>query len=153
MAEPDAPIAGGCRCGAVRYEASGETVYNLYCHCESCRRATGGPVVAYLMYKEGQVQFIRGKRKVYDSSPGVRRTFCGDCGTPLTWEGVWGGRSVIEVFISTLDDPNAFAPDRHVFHGEKIRWFDVADQLPRYRGSSTDAEPDSFEPDVDMIAE
>jgi len=105
------------------------------------------------MYKEGQVQFIRGKRKVYDSSPGVRRTFCGDCGTPLTWEGVWGGRSVIEVFISTLDDPNAFAPDRHVFHGEKIRWFDVADQLPRYRGSSTDAEPDSFEPDVDMIAE
>ena len=153
MAESTLPITGGCLCGAVRYEANGETVYNLYCHCESCRRATGAPVVAYLMYKEGQVRFIRGERKVYNSSPGVRRTFCGGCGTPLTWEGVWGGLRVIELHISTLDDPDAFVPDRHVFHGERISWFDAADQLPRYQGSSTDMEPDSFGPDVDVVPE
>ncbi|MEE8164884.1 MAG: hypothetical protein V3T64_04895 [Myxococcota bacterium] len=58
---------------------------------------------------------------------------------------------MIEVHISILDEPGAFAPDRHVFHGERIEWFDAADRLPRYRGSSTDTEPDSFGPDVEVV--
>ena len=43
--------------------------------------------------------------------------------------------------ISTLDDPDAFVPDRHWFHGERIAWFDVADALPRYHASEDDSEP------------
>lgn len=146
----DGAITGGCHCGAIRYEAFGKPVYVLYCHCESCRKTTGAPVVMFVMFMKDQVRFTKGERRIYESSPGVHRTFCSNCGTPLTWEGVWGGKTIIEVYVSTLDHPDVFAPDRHVFHGERISWFDVADRLPRYSGSSTDAEPDSFGPAVEV---
>ena len=41
---------------------------------------------------------------------------------------------------------STFVPDRHVFYGERLGWFDVADQLPRYQASSTGTEPDSYGP-------
>ncbi len=141
-------ISGGCLCGAVRYEAVGEPIYVPYCHCESCRKATGAPVVMYLVLHPEQVRFTKGERKTYESSPGVHRAFCSDCGTPLTWEGIWAGRTVIELHVGTLDRPDGFVPDRHAFHGERISWFDVADRLPRHRGSSVGTEPDSFGPAV-----
>jgi len=139
-------VMGGCHCGKIRYEASGTPVYVPYCHCESCRRTSGAPVVMYVMFETRDVRFSHGHRKLYESSRGVRRGFCADCGTPLTWEGVWGGKKVIEVHVGTLDDPEHVRPDRHVFYEERLSWFDVFDRLPRFNGSSTDAEPDSFGP-------
>ena len=141
-------VKGGRHCGKVRYEVSGTPVYVPYCHCESCRRTTGAPVVMYVMFEKQDVSFIHGQRKLYESSPGVKRSFCPNCGTSLTWEGVWGGKAVIEVHISTLDDPERFRPDRHTFFEERLSWFDVFDRLPRFNGSSTNAQPDSFGPSL-----
>jgi hypothetical protein len=47
---------------------------------------------------------------------------------------------IVELHISTLDDPNAFIPTNHLFYLEKIAWFDVADDLPRYHGFDSDSE-------------
>jgi len=124
---------GGCMCGAVRFEASGEPLGVGYCHCRSCRRHTGAPVVALVAFAADQVRFTGRDRGIYDSSPGVGRAFCGQCGTPLSWESfakTWD-KPVIEFHISTLDDPDSFKPDRHWFYSERIAWFDVADDLPR----------------------
>jgi hypothetical protein len=88
-------VTGGCHCGAIRYEATGEPLYVPYCHCASCRGTTGAPVVMFVNFEEKAVQFTKGERKVYHSSPGVNRTFCGDCGTPLSYEGEWGGNTII----------------------------------------------------------
>ena len=139
-------VTGGCHCGAVRYEAKGDPLYVPYCHCASCRKTTGAPVVMFVNFDAKAIKFIVGERKTYLSSPNVKRTFCADCGTPLSYEGDWGGNAIIEVYVGTLDDPEAFAPDRHVFYGERIKWFDVDDQLPRYNGSSAGAQPDGYGP-------
>jgi len=128
------PITGGCMCGAVRYEADGESLKVGHCHCHSCRSHTGAPVVTFVVFEQDRVKFTKGNRKIYNSSPGVGRGFCDQCGTPLTWEGDAWDRSIIEVHISTLDNPNAFVPTVHWFHGERIDWFDVTDNLPRYAG-------------------
>ena len=125
---------GGCMCGAVRFEATGAPLSTNYCHCTSCRKHTGAPVVTLVGYKIDQVKFTKGERKIYESSPGVGRAFCGQCGTPLTWEGDGGEFGpLVELLISTFDDPNAFAPQGHLHHAERISWFETTDNLPRYR--------------------
>ena len=86
-------------CGAVRYEAAGEPDVApdvAHCHCESCRRHTGAPMVTLVSFERDKVRYTKGAPKIHNSSPGVGRAFCGDCGTPLTWEGVTGGKAVVE---------------------------------------------------------
>ena len=144
MGDNPETVTGGCMCGAVRYEAIGEPLEIGHCHCLSCRRHTGAPGLTWVMFEVDKIRFTGRERSVYNSSSGVERAFCSQCGTPLTWEGrsrAWD-RPIIEFLISTLDDPERFVPDQHWFHEERIAWFDVADDLPRYRGvGMKDEEP------------
>ena len=108
-----------------------------HCHCLSCRRHNGAPVVTLAGFKASQVEYSGEDRKVYESSPGVGRAFCGKCGTPLTWEGDGGELGpIVEIHISTFDDPNALVPEAHSFYPERVSWFEIADNLPRYEGFS-----------------
>ena len=72
---------GGCMCGAVRYEATGGSFGVIHCHCHSCRKHNGASVVTLAGYTADQVAFIGDGRKVYESSPGVGRAFCGSYGS------------------------------------------------------------------------
>ena len=125
---------GGCLCGAVRFEAKGEPFGANHCHCLSCRKHTGAPVVTLSGWKADQITFSGKARKIYNSSEGVGRAFCPECGTPLTWEGISssGIGAIVEIHISTFDDQTLFLPTSHMHDGERIPWFDVADNLPRY---------------------
>ena len=136
-------LTGGCMCGAVRYEATGKPLAVGHCHCKSCRQHTGAPVVTYVGFKADQVVFKGRERSLYASSPGVARAFCSTCGSSLTWEGKPRGADgkLIELHISTLDDPNSLSPEDHTRYGERLTWFDVADDLPRYQGVPADGDP------------
>ena len=135
MDTPDS-IEGGCLCGAVRYRASGKPFKSAYCHCNWCRGATGAIVSAWLMYDDRRIEITRGDMHKYASSPGVLRGFCPTCGTSFWWEGQWHERYFQMVAIGSLDNPEAYPPDRHASCSEQIGWFDVADDLPRYPHSS-----------------
>ena len=139
----DTRMTGGCLCGAVRYETTGDSFGVIHCHCRSCRKHNGAAVVTLAGFMADQVVWSGDGRKVYASSPGVGRAFCGNCGTPLTWEGVSSsqGGPIFEFHISTFDNPDALAPSSHSFYPERIAWFDTADDLPRYEGFSGDGEP------------
>jgi hypothetical protein len=129
--------AGGCMCGAVRYETTGESFGVSHCHCRSCRKHNGASVVTLAGFTADQVAFSGDERKIYESSPGAGRAFCGKCGTPLTWEGDGGELGpVVEFHISTFDNPDILVPSAHAFYPERISWFDVADNLPRHEGFS-----------------
>ncbi len=130
-------MIGGCMCGAVRYETTGESLKVIHCHCRSCRKHNGAAVVTLAGFKADQVKFSGDERKIYESSPGVGRAFCGKCGTPLTWEGdARDGGSIVEFHISTFDNPDVLVPVAHSFYPGRIPWFDIADNLPRYEGFS-----------------
>jgi len=133
----DTKTTGGCLCGAVRYETTGDPFAINYCHCASCRKHNGAPVVALAGYKNEQVTFTGTERKKYESSPGAHRAFCEHCGTPLTWEGDGGELGpIIALHISTFDEPEQMVPTSHAFGPERLSWFDVADDLPRFEGFS-----------------
>lgn len=118
-------LTGGCLCGAVRYRARGEPKWVAYCHCESCRRATGAPMASYAGFAAERFAYIAGAPARFASSPGVTRSFCGRCGTPLTYEGArWPGE--VHVLIGTLDRPEDFVPTRDAFVEEKLPWLHLA---------------------------
>jgi hypothetical protein len=136
---------GRCLCGNLQFELQGQPLWVAHCHCESCRRNTGSAVATFVGYKKEQLAYTRGKRKFYASSPGVRRGFCADCGTPMTYE---ADRYPDEVhlYVSTLDNPGEYRPQVHVFFAERVPWMDLEDDLPRYEGLVRGAEPVSWGP-------
>jgi hypothetical protein len=138
----ESKLSGGCLCGAVRYQAIGQPFAVSHCHCQTCRKHNGGPVVTLAGYKADQVTFSGAQRSFYASSPGVARAFCSACGTPLTWEGDGGELGhILEIHISTFDTPELLIPTAHAFYPERIPWFDISDDLPRYAGFAEEGKP------------
>lgn len=132
----EAAVTGGCLCGAVRYEARGKKKWTCYCHCHSCRHATGAPVAAFAGFDEEKFHFTKGEPKVFESSPGVWRAFCGHCGTPLTYRAKrFPGE--VHIHIGSLDEADAFTPTAHVFFEEHISWFHTADDAKRFKKLSS----------------
>ena len=142
-------VGGGCKCGAIRYQAFGAPIEITYCHCSDCRGYTGAPVVVWVAFDAENVRFLKGKRKMFESSPGISWGFCDNCGTSLTLDGISNrlqGIHTTEFHISTLDNPENFIPDRHMHEAERIPWFDVADDLPRYYKLDDKGEPIHYGP-------
>jgi len=126
---------GRCLCGSITFAFEGFPTWTVYCHCESCRRATSSPVTTWICVPRQHFRFTGGTPQYYASSPGVRRGFCQTCGSPLSYE---SERVPMEVhlYAASLLDPRAVGPTQHVFTGEQLPWFEVCDQLPRYAATS-----------------
>ena len=126
-----ADIEGGCLCGAIRYVARGRPTVSMICHCRSCCRAAGAPVVAWVTFDRTAFSFVRGVPVEFRSTAPVTRTFCPACGTSLTY--VHADRpSEIDVTTSTLDDPDAFPPTHHSWLDDSAAWIRFNDALPSY---------------------
>lgn len=94
---------GGCLCGAVRYEVTGELRDVLNCHCAMCRK-THGHIGAYTAASKQSLRLIESRAlKWYRSSDKARRGFCSECGASLFWESP--ARETISIAAGTLDAP------------------------------------------------
>ena len=91
-----------------------------------CQKAFGGPLGALVSARIADLAWTRGERKRFASSNKVRRGFCGDCGTPLTFEyaGDW-----IDLAIATLDDPSVAPPTVQLSHGARLPWIDRVEDI------------------------
>ncbi len=115
--------------------ASGDPTVVVYCHCRDCRRSSGAPVSLFAGYRSGRIELTRGEPKVYESSPGVYRSFCGQCGAPVSFEDErLPGETYLPVGV--FDCPEAFEPEKHDWVSRRLRWFDVPDGLPRHEERS-----------------
>lgn len=131
-------LEGGCLCGTVRYRIEGEAIDAAYCHCSLCRRASGAPVVAWITFPVEDFAYVAGTPRVFHSSARGQREFCAQCGTQLVYRQRDGARTV-DVSMASLDDPQARAPEYHIFVADRLGWFGIGDDLPRY----DDAGPDT----------
>ena len=73
---------GSCLCGSVRIVAAEMQSGLGACHCEMCRKWTGGPLLSVPC---GPNVEFDGEENigVYDSSPWTERGFCKKCGSGL----------------------------------------------------------------------
>jgi hypothetical protein len=133
-------VEGRCLCGSIVFQYEGTPHWTVHCHCESCRRSTSSPVTTFISVPRSSFSFTKGAPRYFTSSPGVRRSFCGNCGSPLTYENERLPDEV-HVYAAALSKPVDVSPSRHVFVSEQLTWFEVADQLPRYATTSRSGAP------------
>lgn len=133
-------LNGHCLCGDIAYEIEGKPLWLAYCHCASCRRQTASPVTLFFGANRQSVTWLHGEPAVYNSSPGVSRSFCALCGTPICYSSS-DRPDEIDFYHGTLARPESLSPadmdsGRHVYVGEQIAWFEIFDSLPRYHAGS-----------------
>jgi hypothetical protein len=135
MARPVTPLrAGGCMCGAVRYEVHGPLRPIVMCHCTQCRRVTGHFMAATAARRSDFKLLSADELKWYESSDEARRGFCGRCGSTLFWDG--NGLDYLSIAAGTLDDASALAVACHIFVADKGAYYEISDGAPQVSGGT-----------------
>ncbi|MBY6205669.1 GFA family protein [Halomonas denitrificans] len=125
-------LAGGCHCGAIRYEVGGEPIVHALCHCTDCRRHAGAPMVGWTMYPQDALKVTKGVPKTYESSEHGRRQFCATCGTGLFYLNAEMLPGIVDIQSCTYDDPEAIPAHVHIQVAERIGWMEAAYELPAF---------------------
>ena len=82
--------AGGCSCGAVRYEVAGAPKATIFCHCRYCQKRTGSTAALLVYFMQDAVQSLSGPLKKHrhvsdESGRWIDAEFCAECGSCVTW--------------------------------------------------------------------
>lgn len=117
---------GGCQCGAIRFSARGDLSDSSICHCRMCQKAFGAYFAPLVSVRGADFAYTRGAPKYFQSSNHVRRGFCGDCGTPLTYEAPDG----IAIAAGAFDEPSHFPPTIQYGTDRMVRFVDHLHHLP-----------------------
>ena len=125
-------IAGGCLCGAVRYEIRGEVRSMTHCHCSMCRKAHGSAFVTFMEVSRCDFRLTSGEESLvaYESSPGSKRPFCSGCGATLLFDPESGAS--LWVAAGSLDGDPECRPESHIFVASKAPWLEIDDALPKF---------------------
>ncbi len=98
------------------------------------QRVSGAPVVAWAAVARTAFEWTRGTPRAYQHESDwptlITRTFCGECGSTLTYERT--DDPSIDVATSSMDDPDLVRPDRHVYASRKHAWVVLDDGLPQH---------------------
>lgn len=129
----DSVVKGHCLCKAVQYAAQGEPVWCAHCHCADCRRHTGSAVATFVCFEKDRFALTAGEFRKFESSPGVYRSFCASCGTPMAYErDELPGE--IHLYLGTLDHPEEIYPTLEVFCRERLPWLKLEVAGPSFDG-------------------
>ena len=128
---------GRCFCGGVEFTLTGQPEAMAYCHCDSCRKWSAGPVSAFTLWKPTTVNITKGLDNIagYDKNPLTgdktvvsNRVWCKTCGGHIyTDHPTMGLIDVPAVVINKLD----FKPGFHVHYQESVHA--MKDGLPKFK--------------------
>lgn len=117
---------GGCQCGAIRFRVEGALKDSSICHCRMCQKAFGSYYAPLVSVRGTNFTWTRGEPKRFQSSDVVKRGFCADCGTPLTYEAPDG----MAIAAGAFDDPSLLAPVIQWGVENKVGFVDSLHTLP-----------------------
>jgi hypothetical protein len=121
---------GACFCGAVEVEVSGAPAAMGYCHCDSCRHWSAGPVNAFSLWSPEGVKVTKGEGMIgtYAKTPNSERKWCTKCGGHIMTN--HPGMGLVDVYAAILPSLK-FEPQLHVFYGERV--VSIRDGLPKMK--------------------
>ncbi len=126
--------AGGCACGAIRYEIRGEPLVENHCQCRDCQRKSGTGHGSYLAFPRAGVE-LRGEATRWDTrgDSGNTKTqaFCPVCGSPVYLTPA-AAPDVFIVHAASLDDPSRFRPQMVTYGIRGYAWDRIDPALPKF---------------------
>ena len=125
-------MKGGCHCGAIRYEVSAAPFDADYCHCRDCQKTSGAPVAAWMDFQKDQVTWLGVEPAEYKSSEYIRRGFCPQCGSTLSYRST-RYPDYFTLSIASLDEPDRVKPTYHIYTDSQVSWLSIDDDCERYR--------------------
>jgi hypothetical protein len=120
------PLNGGCTCRAVRFAMASAPLIVHCCHCRWCQRETGTAFALNALIEAARVQLLAGAPELVltpsNSGRGQKIARCPQCRVAV-WSHYGGaGDRLSFVRVGTLDDPDALAPDVHIYTESKQPW-------------------------------
>jgi hypothetical protein len=125
---------GGCTCREIRYRLTAKPMFVHCCHCRWCQRETGSAFALNALLEADRVVLLNGTPEVIDtpsnSGKGQKISRCPKCHVAL-WSNYGGAGDVIRfVRVGTLDEPDRFPPDIHIFTQSKQPWVLIPKGMP-----------------------
>ena len=126
-------LKGSCLCNGIQYEVRSELGAIMQCHCQKCRKANGTAFATNAAIPTEAFVFIAGQALVgeFESTPGVFRTFCTKCASPL-YSRRPSQPELLRLRIGTLDTPIEKRPSMHIYAASKAEWDSINDDVPQY---------------------
>jgi hypothetical protein len=126
MTTDSAVFDGGCTCRAVRYRMTSRPLFVHCCHCRWCQRETGSAFALNALIEADRVELLQGEVEVIatpsNSGKGQKISRCSKCHIALWSNYAGAGDALRFVRVGTLDDPDRFPPDIHIFTASKQQW-------------------------------
>jgi hypothetical protein len=127
-------IAGGCLCGAVRFELTERPTDAGYCHCTRCQRRTGTAASAQARIDARTFRLLKGEDLVKGWRPdgGFEKCFCRECGSHLFTRNPDDPRQM-SVRLGAFDEDPGVRPSWRAFVAYAAEWEPIPDDgLERY---------------------
>ena len=126
MTADSAVFDGGCTCRGVRYRMTSRPLFVHCCHCRWCQRETGSAFALNALIEADRVELLQGEVEVIatpsNSGQGQKISRCSKCHIALWSNYAGAGDALRFVRVGTLDDPDRFPPDIHIFTASKQPW-------------------------------
>ena len=150
MDASDEVFEGGCDCRAVRYHLRSRPMFVHCCHCRWCQRETGTAFALNALIEADRLQLLAGPVDVVDtpshSGNGQHIARCPTCRVAVFSH--YSSPLVSFVRVGTLDEPDRFPPDIHIFTSSKQPWVVLPEgtpAVPAYYSSSKMWPPEALE--------
>jgi hypothetical protein len=131
-------LHGSCLCGGVTFEVAEAPKTLRYCHCESCKKLSGGTGTVNGRVPSNAIRIVEGEAllQTFQPAAGSAKTFCLACGSNL-FGGGWPESAQASVRASALDDPFEARPSAHIFVRSIAPWESLPDDgLERHETTS-----------------
>lgn len=130
----ESTLRGGCLCGAVKFEITGEAKRFFHCHCSRCRKVTGTGHASNLFLQPGMLKWLNGEDQVrrfkLPEAERFTNNFCAVCGSRLPRQAK--DTDTVVVPAGSLDGEAPIKPQARIFSGSRASWSCMSDELAVY---------------------
>lgn len=130
----DYKVSGGCLCGEVSYEITGNLDIFQYCNCSRCRKFTGSAFAANILVAPEHFQWNAGESNVgvynLPDTKHFATAFCKKCGSSMPWKAQSGRAMVIPA--GTLNEDPEIRPRHNIFCASRAKWYTDPASLKEY---------------------